>query len=317
MQSGEDTKVLVVLGPTASGKTPLAIHLARGYGGEIISQDSRQVYREMDIGTAKPTLGERALAPHHGLDVVSPDETWTLAQQQRLTYEMVAQLRRSGRLPMLVGGTGQYLRAILEGWTVPEVPPDLELRDALAREAELVGTPTLHARLGEVDPEAAAKIMPNDLRRVVRALEVWQHTGRKLSEQQRAEPPPYDTLLVGLTMERAELYRRIDERVGRMLAAGLLDEVTELLEWGYGWELPAMRTIGYGEWRPYLQGHASVEECAERVRLNTHNFARHQYVWFRRFREVHWLDSSSPALERDASCLVERWIAGTPGSSDH
>lgn len=301
--------VLVVLGPTASGKTQLAIELARHFRGEVVNQDSRQVYRYMEIGTAKPTVRERELAPHHGLDMVSPDETWTLAQQQRFTYDTVERLHSRGKLPMLVGGTGQYLRAVLDGWTIPEAPPDEQLRRRLGAWAQEAGTEALHARLRDIDPQAADKIMPNDLRRIVRALEVWEITGRKLSEQQRAEPPPYQPLLIGLTMARQELYERIDRRAVGMLRIGLLEEVRGLLHRGYDWSLPSMRTIGYSEFEPYLEGTASLEACLERVQYNTHSFARHQYVWFRRFKDVRWLDARGPALFSQAERIVAEWLA--------
>ena len=301
--------VVVVLGPTASGKTALAVHLAREFGGEIINQDSRQVFRGMDIGTAKPTAEERRLAPHHGLDLVSPGETWTLAEQQRLTYETVRKLQRAGRLPLLVGGTGQYLRAVLEGWTVPEVPPDAAFREELANEATLDGVSALYARLREIDPPAADKIMPNDLRRITRALEVWHATGVRISDQQRATPPPYNTLLLGLTMDRSVLYNRIDRRVQRMLESGLLGEIEWLLAAGYSWELPALQTIGYGEFQPYWEGKAGIEECAERVRYDTHRFARHQYIWFRRFDAVEWLDASEPEYTDHARRRIEQWLS--------
>lgn len=301
--------VLVILGPTASGKTDLAVRLGAALGAEVVSQDSRQVYRGMDIGTAKPTPAERALVPHHGLDLVGPDQTWTLAQQQRMTYDSVERLHGAGRLPMLVGGTGQYLRAILEGWTVPEVPPDPDLRMSLTEESGRIGVPALHARLAEIDPEAAAKIMPNDLRRIVRGLEVWHATGRGLSEQQRAVPPPYDPLLLGVTMDRSALYARIDARVGRMVEVGLLEEIARLLSAGYSWDLPAMRTIGYGEFRPYFRDRAPLADCIERVRLDTHRFVRHQCVWFRKLGDVHWLDSSEPVLRDRAERVVSEWLA--------
>lgn len=286
------------------------MRLARRFGGEIVNQDSRQVYRCMDIGTAKPTLAERELAPHHGLDLVAPDETWTLAHQQRLTYDTVRSLAERSRLPILVGGTGQYLRAALEGWTIPEVPPDQRIRERLRLEAETAGVAGLYDRLRRIDPQAAWKIMPNDLRRIVRALEVWETTGRRISEQQRAEPPPYDVLLLGLTLPREALYGRIDDRAARMMRSGLLEEISGLLDRGYDWSLASMQTIGYGEFRPYFEGRAALEECVERLRFNTHRLARHQYVWFRRFENLHWLDAGDSASLSVGEHLVASWLVG-------
>ena len=311
MTEGEArTKVLVLLGPTASGKTAYALELAEALGGEVVSQDSRQVYRSMDIGTAKPTPEDRARAPHHGLDRVAPDETWTLAQQQRLTYDAVRGIAARGRLPMLVGGTGQYLRAALEGWTIPEVAPNAELRETLSAEAEAVGAPALPARLAEADPQAAAKIMPTDLRRIIRGLEVLAETGRPLSEQQRAAPPPWDALLLGLSMPREALYERIDRRADAMLRAGLLAEIAGLLAAGYDWSLPSMKTIGYGEFRPFFEGAASVAACAERLRYDTHRFVRHQDVWFRRFEAVRRLDPRHRAELEEGLRFSGAWLRG-------
>ncbi len=307
------TPVLVLLGPTASGKTEYALELAERFNGEVISQDSRQVYRYMDLGTAKPTSAQRARAPHHGLDLVSPDEPWTLAQQQALTYEAVAGASGRGSLPMLVGGTGQYLRAVLEGWTIPAVPPDVELRARLAGEAGTAGSEALWERLRLVDPEAATRIMRTDVRRVVRALEVWELTGRKLSEQQQAQPPPYDFLIIGLTMPREALYARTNERADRMLDSGLLEEIEMLLSRGYDRSLSSMRTIGYGEFQPLFEGRASKESCVDRLRFNTHKFVRHQYVWFRRFESVIWLDPRQSVNLKAGTRAVGDWLRGHAG----
>ncbi len=306
--TGRLIPVLVVLGPTGAGKTALSVELAQHLQGEIINQDSRQVYRGMDIGTAKPTADEQARTRHHGLDLVEPDHTWTLAQQQRMTHDTVARLDGRGILPMLVGGTGQYLKAILEGWTVPEVPPQPEIRARLEARAAAAGVSALHSHLARTDPVAAARIMPGDLRRIVRALEVWEVTGQPLSEQQRAEPPPYDVLVLGLSTSRDVLYARVNRRVKRMLESGLLEEISNLLDRGYGWTLPSMRTIGYGEFEPYFARTETMEACAERVRFNTHKFIRHQDVWFRRFDKVRWLDSCSNQLLDEALELVRAWL---------
>jgi tRNA dimethylallyltransferase len=222
--------LVVIVGPTAVGKTRLSLRLAQEFGGEIISADSRQVYRGLDIGTAKPTLEERRRVPHHLIDVIAPDEPFTLAQYQELAYDAVADVLARGKLPFLVGGTGQYVKAVVEGWGIPRVPPNEELREELYRQAEIEGEETLHARLREVDPMAAQRIDYRNVRRVVRALEVYLETGRPISELQRKKPPPYRILQIGLTLERQELYRRIDERVDRMVEGGLVEEVRGLVE---------------------------------------------------------------------------------------
>src|SRR3954447_6361452 len=221
--------LLVIVGPTAVGKTALAIALALALGGEIVSADSRQVYHRMDIGTAKPLAAERAAAPHHLIDVVDPDEEFSLARYQDLATAAIAEIAARGHLPLLVGGTGQYLAALLEGWHIPRVAPQPELRAALERQAGQYGAAALHARLALVDPAAAAGILPTNVRRVIRALEVYELTGQPISEQQQKQPPPYRTKTLWLMRPPAELYGRIDARVDAMLAAGIIAEVRGLV----------------------------------------------------------------------------------------
>jgi tRNA dimethylallyltransferase len=278
--SSKHPPLVVIVGPTAVGKTRLALRLAQEFDGEIISADSRQVYRGMDIGTAKPTLEERARVPHHLIDVVAPDELFTLAQYQELAYDAIADVAR-GKFPFLVGGTGQYVRAVVEGWGIPRVPPNEELRAELYRQVEIEGEEALHARLREVDPVAAERIDPRNVRRVVRALEVYLKTGQPISELQRKKPPPYRILQLGLTMERQELYRRIDERVDRMIEKGLVEEVRGLVERGYGYDLPSMSGLGYQQIGMYLRGKVSLEEAVQLIKRHTRRFVRHQYNWFR------------------------------------
>jgi tRNA dimethylallyltransferase len=271
-----------IVGATAVGKTAAAVAMARQLSGEIVSADSRQIYRHMDIGTAKPTAAELASAPHHLISIRDPDETFSLAEYQGLAAEAIAAIVSRGRAPLLVGGTGQYLAAVLEGWQVPRVPPQPELRAALEAEAAALGAEAFHARLAAVDPRAAAQIDPRNTRRVVRALEVYTITGRPISAQQTREPPPYHIHTIWLTRPRDELYARADARVDAMVAAGLADEVAALVQRGYGWELPAMSSLGYIQLRPYLEGAASLAACVERLKFDTHSFIRRQESWFRR-----------------------------------
>ncbi|HMQ33838.1 MAG TPA: tRNA (adenosine(37)-N6)-dimethylallyltransferase MiaA [Chloroflexaceae bacterium] len=275
-------QLTAIVGPTAVGKTALAVAMAARLGGEIVSADSRQVYRHMDIGTAKPTPAERAAAPHHLIDIVEPDQEFSLATYQELALAAIGDVAARGRAPFLVGGTGQYLAALLEGWQIPRVAPQPELRAALEREAAELGAAALHGRLAAVDPAAAAQIAPANLRRVIRALEVHAVTGRPISAQQARVPPPFALRTIWLARPRAELYARADARVDAMVAAGLADEVAGLLRRGYGWELPAMSGLGYAQLRPFFEGTATLAACVERLKFDTHAFIRRQGAWFRR-----------------------------------
>ena len=283
--------LIVIVGPTAVGKTSLALRLGQTLDAEVVSADSRQVYRGMDIGTAKPTLEERRLVPHHLIDVVDPDEPFGLAQYQTMAYAAIDDVLARGRLPLLVGGSGQYVRAVVEGWGIPRVPPDQELRDELYRQAEAQGSEALHARLSALDPVAAERIDPRNVRRVVRALEVCLCTGERISDLQRRRPPPYRILQIGLTMPRPSLYRRIDERVDRMLAAGLVAEVQSLVARGYDYELPSMSGLGYRQIGAYLRGEISLDEAVHLIKRETRRFVRQQYNWFRLDDErIRWFD---------------------------
>lgn len=297
--------LLTIVGPTAAGKTTLAIHLAQRFNGEIVSADSRLFYRGMDIGTAKPSMAERALVPHHLIDLCAPDETLSLGQYQRLACQTIDAIQTRGRLPILAGGTGQYVWAVVEGWGIPEVAPRPALRAAL----EELGQDTLAAWLVALDPVAAARIEPRNVRRVVRALEVTLVTGRRISDLQRKTPPPYDIYILGLAVDRPTLYRRIDARVDAMMAAGLLDEVTGLLAAGYGAELPPMSGLGYRQLLTYLAGKSSLEEAVERIKFETHRFARQQATWFRRDDpRIMWFDLDEDDQAMEAVAYVEDWL---------
>ena len=301
--------LIVVLGPTASGKTALGIALAQRFGGEIVSADSRQIYQHMDIGTAKPSPVDRAAVPHHLLDLVTPDQTITLAEYQRAAYAAIDDIHGRGGLPLLVGGTGQYISAVIEGWGIPEVPPNSNLRAELEAFAEEHGAQALHARLQQHDPEAASRIDYRNVRRVVRALEVFLETGVPISVLQRKQPPPYRLCQLGLTMPRDTLHGRINTRVKRMIDAGLLDEVRALLDAGYTWDLPSMSGLGYAQWQPYFAGEKSLDETIAAIQQATRAFARRQMTWFKGHDTgIVWLDAAQGAPETDATRLVEDWI---------
>lgn len=273
--------LLILLGPTAVGKTDLAISIAQALNGEIIGADSRQFYKYMDIGTAKPTAEQQAAAKHHMIDFLLPDEDFALAEFQERVYALINDILARGQLPMLVGGTGQYITAVEEGWSIPRVPPNLALRAEMEAEAEAIGYEAFHAKLAQVDPEAAEKIHPNNLRRVVRALEVYQETGTPISILQRKQPPPYHIRTIGLKLEREFLYPRADARVDTMMEQGFLAEVQALLERGYSPSLPAMSALGYRELIAHLQGTSSLEDAVQLTKNSTHDFIRKQEIWFR------------------------------------
>ena len=293
-----ETPLLAIVGPTAVGKSRLALHLAQALGGEIVNADSRQVYRRMDIGTAKPSAEERRMVPHHLLDIRSPDEEFSLAFFLDLANKSVADIHRRGRLPVIVGGTGQYVRALLEGWRVPKVPPNSALRADLELQAQQRGAWALYQLLQAVDPKAAKRIAPNNTRRIIRALEIRLALGARPSQRRAKKLRRESIFTIGLTTNRKELYRRIDARVDLMIARGFVEEVRALLDLGYDQELPAMSSIGYQEIALHLRGKLTLEEAVQRTKYHTHRIARHQYAWFRlEDPNIHWMEADGTELE--------------------
>jgi tRNA dimethylallyltransferase len=283
--------LLVIVGPTAVGKTALSMHLAREFHGEIISADSRQIYRGLDIGTDKAAPEQQALVPHHMIDVVEPDEILALAEFQEQTFTLVAKMHHRQKLPILVGGTGQWVWAVVEGWGIPRVPPDPIFRANLEARAETIGAEAFHAELAAVDPAAAQKLDPRNKRRIIRALEVYHKTGTPISKHQKKSLPPYQTTIIGLTRPREQLYERIDRRIERMIERGLVEEVKRLFAAGYGLNLPAMSGLGYRQIGQYLQGEVTLDEAVALIKKETRRFVRQQYTWFRLDDErIHWFE---------------------------
>ncbi len=294
--------LLVLVGATAVGKTFLSLSLARQFSGEIVSADSRLFYRGMDIGTAKPTLAERTAVPHHLIDICNPDETLSLGAYQKLAYQTIDTAHGHGRLPILVGGTGQYVKAVIEGWGIPAVPPQPAMRDVLSR----LGGEELARWLHTLDP--ASQIDPRNTRRVIRALEVTLVSGVPMSVLQRKSPPPYAIKVIGLYLERAAHFARIDARVDEMMAAGLLGELVGLRAVGYGRALPAMSGLGYQQLWAYLDGEMELGAAVERIKFETHRFARHQATWFRRDDPtITWFDASQPDVATVVAEHVAAW----------
>lgn len=306
MRDAARPPLLAIGGPTASGKTALAIELARALDGEIVNADSRQIYLGMECGTASPTAAQRAAVPHHLLDLVRPSDPFTLATYVDLAHRAIREIAARGRLPLLVGGTGLYLRAVTRGYRVPEVAPDPEWRRLLEREAAADGGAALVERLRAVDPQAAARIDPRNIRRLIRALEVSLHLGTPFSALQRQEPP-YRSLTVILEGDRERLYARADARLAAMIAAGFEDEVARLLAAGYGPELPAFSALGYRELAASLRGELSREAAIERTRMGTHAFIRRQVTWFRGDRDARRLPVDAGDPLAGALDLVRAW----------
>jgi tRNA dimethylallyltransferase len=285
--------VIAIVGPTAVGKSEVALHLAQYFPLEIISADSRQVYRYMDIGTNKPRLAERASIPHHIIDVVDPDQDFSLAMYHRLAFEALREVQQKGKLPLLVGGSGLYVWSVIEGWKIPRVQPDQKLRRQLEARAQQGDPQNLYRELQSIDPTGAAKIDPRNIRRLIRALEVYYATGQPPSQLQHKEQPGLSLLVIGLTQERSELYRRIDWRVDDMVQKGLVEEVERLFKKGYSPSLPSMSGIGYKEMGQFLRGEMTLPEAIGRIKYETHRLARHQYAWFRLSdSRISWFDVS-------------------------
>lgn len=293
------SKIVVICGPTASGKSALGLEVARHLGGEIINADSMQVYRYMDIGTAKPSVEERAAVRHHLIDILYPDEVFSAALYCEAAHETIADVVKRGKIPLVVGGTGLYIKALTSG-LIRGGEVDEALRSRLNKEAEAMGREYLYQRLQKVDPKTAASLHPNDTYRIVRALEVYERTGRPISllrERHRFQEAPYEALKIGLMPDRATLYRRIDERVDQMVAVGLKEEVQRLLDMGYAPHLRSMQGLGYRQMVPHLKGSYDLAEATKRIKRDTKRYAKRQLTWFKRDPEIHWV---SYPLQGDA-----------------
>ncbi len=296
--------LLVIVGPTAVGKTAISVAVARRIGGEIISGDSMQVYRKMDIGTAKVRPDEMLGVPHHLIDIKEPSDPFSVAEFQRQVDDLITLITARGRLPILVGGTGLYVRSITQDYSFTEAAGDADLREFL-RAAELHHGPGhLHRQLQGIDPAAAAKLHPNDLRRLIRALEVYETTGSPISETQHAQGNRrYDDLFVVLNLERDALYRRIDTRVDAMMALGLASEVKSLLQF-YPHDTHSLQAIGYREMVWYLRGLSTYQAAIELIKRNTRRFAKRQLTWFRREDHATWIDVTNQQIEKSVEEIV-------------
>lgn len=285
-----DKKLVAIVGPTAVGKSALAVKLALKFGGGIVGADSRQVYRHLDVGTAKPTEEMLAQVPHHLLNIIEPDDNFSLAEYQALAYQKIAEIQAQQRLPILAGGSGQYVWAVLEGWQIPKVPPDPAYRTELEVTARCAPD-ALYKMLLELDPQAAGRIDRRNVRRVIRALEVSRTQEIDHAGSPRRKDPAFEILIIGLTADRAELYRRIDERVERMISNGLVAEVTGLLQKGYSEDLPSLSGIGYRQISRHLRGETSLAEVIRQIKTETHRYARQQYNWFGlQDRRIQWFN---------------------------
>ncbi len=295
-------KLAALVGPTAVGKTELAIPLAQRLNGEILSCDSMQVYRGMDIGTAKASPEEQALVPHHLIDIVDVDHNFTVAEYQQRARQLIEDINQRGKIPLLVGGTGLYYQAVVDNYSFYPMATRQDIRKQLQAEVAEKGLPELYTRLQEIDPDYATKISPQDEKRIIRALEVFALTGIPFSKQQTRQRNTYTLAAVGLYLNRETLYQRINERVDKMLARGLIDEVRKFRGQGYGLDNNAMQALGYKQVIYYLEGLMSYEEMVEAIKKGTRRFAKRQYTWFKRDERIKWFDVSQDSQE----ALVEK-----------
>lgn len=284
-------KLLVIIGPTAVGKTKLSIELAKRFNGEIISGDSMQIYRSMDIGTAKIKPEEMEGIPHHLLDIKEPNESFSVAEFQKLVRSRIREIADKGKLPIIAGGTGLYIQSVIYDYQFSDAPADEACRIELEEKAKLIGNDALYQELVQIDPESASQIHPNNIRRVIRALEIYHCTGKTMSEYQQKQEPDllYNTALIGLTMDREKLYSRINDRVDLMMEEGLLKEVSQLYEQDLR-HCQSIQAIGYKEIYEYLDGTISLEEAVQNLKQNSRRYAKRQLTWFRNKMEVMWFD---------------------------
>lgn len=310
----EKQKLIVLIGPTAVGKTKLSIRLAKRFNGEIISGDSMQIYRTMDIGTAKITPEEMEGVPHHLIDIKNPEESFSAAEFQQLVRGKITEIASRGKTPMIVGGTGLYIQSVIYDYQFSEAPSDEAFRTMLEKRAAEEGNEALFQELVALDPDSAEKMHPNNIRRVIRALEIYHCTGKKMSEYQEEQTPDllYDTALIGLTMERELLYERINKRVDIMMQQGLVEEVEDLFSKGLE-GCPSIQAIGYKELFAYFQHKVSLEDAVEALKQNSRRYAKRQFTWFRNKMDVEWFDMSdslSDAAQQKKFAEISSYIEG-------
>ncbi len=302
-------RVLLLVGPTGVGKTAASLELAKRIDGEIVSADSRQIYRYMNIGTAKPTREQLQMVPHHFIDIRDPDQYYSAGQYSREARQCIADIFARGKKPIVVGGSGLYIRALVDGLFSPRISDEL-VKAALKQRAREQGMAVLYEQLQTADSVTASKLHPTDTQRVLRALEVYQLTGRPFSEFLEKEPQPadFDPVFIGLTMARDNLYQRIEQRVEAMLSAGFLDEVRELQRRGYGLHLNALQTVGYKEAFLYLQNELSFEEMLRLMKQKSRNYAKRQFTWFRKDGRVRWIEWTENSTAAEVAQLIfEIW----------
>ncbi|MEW8972096.1 MAG: tRNA (adenosine(37)-N6)-dimethylallyltransferase MiaA [Mesobacillus sp.] len=304
-------KLIVLIGPTAVGKTKLSIELAKKFDGEIISGDSMQIYKGMDIGTAKITVAEMEGIPHHLIDIKEPDESFSTAEFQELVRKKIDEISSRGKMPMIVGGTGLYIQSVIFDYHFTDAPSDPAFRRSLEQTAEAEGQDFLHGKLKEADPESASRIHPNNVRRVIRALEIIHCTGKTAGELQENQSPEllYETALIGLTMDREILYNRINYRVDLMVEQGLLDEVKYFYDKGLR-DCQSIQAIGYKELYDYFDGKVSLELAIENLKQNSRRYAKRQLTWFRNKMNVEWFDMSESKDAEKKFAEISKFIEG-------
>lgn len=281
--------LIVILGATAAGKTAISLKIAKEIKGEIISTDSRQIYKEMSIGTDTIHPEEMQGIPHHMLTFAEPDQTITLSEYKEKALKTIKEILKRGNIPMLVGGTGLYISAIIDNYNIPASPPDIKLREKLQKLAKEKGNKAVHRKLKKIDPKAAESIHPNNLRYVIRAIEINKQTGE--NKKDTKNNTPYSVYIIGITRPREEIYQRINNRVHKQIKRGLLEEVKSLLDKGYSETLPSMTSLGVKEIIPYIKGKSTLEECLEILKRNTRRYAKRQMTWLKRYDNVHWLNT--------------------------
>lgn len=304
--------VIIIAGPTASGKTKISIELAKDINGEIVSADSMQIYKYMDIGTAKPDKEEMSGIKHYLMDVVYPDEEFSVARFQELALKYIDEILQKGKVPIVAGGTGLYINSLIYNINFSETISDWDLRERLKKEAQERGNEYLHEKLKEIDPDAAKRIHVNDLKRVIRAIEVFEYTKKTISYHQevsRLNPPKHKFLIIGLMMDRERLYDRINRRVDSMIERGLVEEVKKLISLGYDKNTVAMQGLGYKEILAYLRGEISFEDAIYLLKRDTRRYAKRQITWFKRIENIHWIDVDKYESEEEILKNIKDYIA--------